>query len=355
MEVWAVVKDPGGLRAVMPVVNWLRKQGHSVLVITNGKAKEMLAQGNDCVAVDKVDEVENYPLPKVMLTSMCSAGGVGRDLVPLLRGKKIPTVAIQDYWGARLYTDWPNLEHRPDHICVNDELGTQMVLQAWPEFDSARIQELGFAAFDHYAEYDQPAARKRAAQKLCLERNTAPVILYGGQLEKTGQTLAELVYTLEVLGNEVVLIARPHPRMRENAPDEAVTWNNAISQLDCGRVITDSSSCDPDEVVSVSDLVVTMFSTMLVDAAYLRKPSIAMLYPESGQEAYRISSGGNLSEPPPVVLGCSKKATCRQELFELLGTFTSFGGLGIEHRQSEVFRSDGKSAERIGTFALSLI
>ncbi len=101
----AVCKDPGGTNGVLPVVKVLRKDfGLDVRLIANGKAAELLANTNeDYEVLRSAEEItRRYPKPKLMFTSVCSRGGVGRDLVPSLRDV-CPTVALHDFWGTRLF------------------------------------------------------------------------------------------------------------------------------------------------------------------------------------------------------------------------------------------------------------
>jgi hypothetical protein len=44
-DVWAVVQDPGETNGMLPVVDELRKGGHSVRLLASGKALEILKGG----------------------------------------------------------------------------------------------------------------------------------------------------------------------------------------------------------------------------------------------------------------------------------------------------------------------
>jgi hypothetical protein len=101
MLIMAVVKDPGGTNSVLRVVNELRQLGNTVEVIANGHALDRLP-GMNVPFRTLEGALEVMPLPDVYLTSMCSKGGVGRNLIPLMRSANVPIVAIQDLWGAQL-------------------------------------------------------------------------------------------------------------------------------------------------------------------------------------------------------------------------------------------------------------
>lgn len=360
---WAAVKDPGGWNAVVPIVLLLRKLGHKVLLITNGKANQLAqAAGLEHVPCESAKEIMGvYGLPDLFLTSMCSNGGIGRNLIYWLRQAGVPTVAIQDSWGARLYKpdEWGLLRDRPQYIVVNDEVGAQLVQQAWPEFNPKRIKQLGYAAHDKYADIDVKALTEAARQKLGLPSDNRPVILYGGQLDYTGRVLGELVDGLNTIGRSVTLIARPHPRMALDAPQEAEAWTTALEKFNCGRLITDSSSCTPQEIICLAGrsqgAVISIFSTMMVEAACLGIPAISLLFPETGRKAYKEASDGQIAEYPLVALGCCEAATNQVELQTLLEQLFIAGDLGLQIRQKTVFQPDGRNAERIGNFILSLV
>lgn len=347
MDVWAVCKDPGGMAGVLPVVKKLREMGQEVLFIANGKSAELLQGKAEFVVYDKIESLlaENPP-PKVLITSMCSGGGVGRDLVPLLRGKT-KVIALQDFWGARLWTDWADPKFRPDYICVNDVVGKRIVPDAWPDFGDDQIIITGYPAQDVYAGFDLKAASAKARSLLDLPDK--PIILFGGQLKKSGEALAELVTVLNEIGKDVCLIPRGHPRMKDNAPEEMPKWEQALLSFRSGTLIADSSACDPQSLIAASDIVVSMYSTMLVEAAVLRKQNISLLYPEVGMQDFLKETGGGMKEFPLIELGCSAKATNRQKLLQYVKQALD-SDLGLKPAQEQSFKVDGRNAERVVQF-----
>ncbi len=98
--IWNVCRDLGGTNGVLPVAKKLGEMGHQSLIIPNGKALEILPNlGIEFFTLDRALEVA--PLPNVVVTSMCSDGGIGRNFVPIMNMAGIPVVAFQDYWGTR--------------------------------------------------------------------------------------------------------------------------------------------------------------------------------------------------------------------------------------------------------------
>jgi CDP-glycerol glycerophosphotransferase (TagB/SpsB family) len=285
---------------------------------------------------------------------MCSAGGVGRDLVPLLRGKAT-IIALQDFWGARLWTDWADQKFRPDFICVNDLVGKSIILDAWPGFGGEQVVITGYPALDVYAGFDQEVAVAKVRSILSLPDNK-PIILFGGQLQQSGEALSELVAALNEIGRNVCLIPRVHPRMKDNAPEEVPKWKEALLSFRKGHVIEDSSACDPQLLIAASDIVVSMFSSMLVEAAVLRKPNISLLYPEVGMAQWLKETGGGMKEFPLTELGCSVKAANRRKLkLALQFMLDSHFDPGLKAAQERSFKVDGQNAERVAAFIRNLL
>ncbi len=194
-DVWAVVKDTGGTMGVLPVVEDLRGMGYTALLIATGVSVDHLTKAGreDFLAYDSADlAVAENPLPRLLISSMCSKGGVGMELVRMLRGT-IPTVYGQDFWGSRLWSDLADPRTHSDYLWVNDGVGAAIVQDAWPDFNSFDIWVTGYPALDRFAGYDVEAAAAKARSILGLEEK--PVVLYGGQTKRTGEVLMELVGT----------------------------------------------------------------------------------------------------------------------------------------------------------------
>ena len=354
MAIWAVVKDPGGTAGVLPVVRVLRARGEEPLLFANGKAIEILKKSDErYIACElRAEEVlERFGTPEVLLTSMCSQGGIGRDLVELLAGK-VPTVALQDSWGSRLWTAWAEPDYRPDFICVNDEVGQNIVMHAWPEFPRDCVKVTGYPALDRYFDYDSAKSKQEVREKLGL-KDPLSVVFFGGQIKRTGEVLSELVSALNDLDERVYFIPRQHPRMMDDAPEQTALWLEALGRFRNGVLISDTAAFDAQSLIAASGVTVSMFSTVLVEAAVMRKQNISMLYPDSGWAEFVAETGGGMSESPIVDLGCSAKATNREELTDCL-IRGLWHRLCLEDSQKRTFSADGKSAQRVANFICSL-
>ncbi|MDP3997515.1 MAG: CDP-glycerol glycerophosphotransferase family protein [bacterium] len=356
--VWFVCKDPGGTNGVLPVHDHLMGEKWATLLIPNGKAVELLqSRGLKTYASAEAALADNPP-PAALVTSMCSEGGVGRELVPLLRGR-CPTVALQDFWGSTLWKEWSDPKYRPDYIVVNDRVGAEIVQDAWPEFPTDHIKVLGYPASDKYAGVDTVTTRQSVKERLGIT-DDLPLVLYASQLAGSATTLRELCEALnhlKVMGkSKVHLIPRLHPRMRNNAPQEFKALNQALQPFAHGYVWPFTEICETAELISAADVVVGEWTTALVDAAAVRCNAIAVLYSGEGMARYLNSTGGNINEFPLVRLGCAAKAENRSELEEMLSDAVS-GQLAerLRRNQEKNFKLDGQNTARVAEFVKSLL
>ena len=357
MDILAVVKDPGGMNTVLPVVDELKRSGAFVRLVANGKAVELLSAMNigHVVAFSAEAIIRQFGLPKLFITSMCSGGGVGRDLVPLLRGKAI-TIAVQDFWGIRLWTDWVDRKFRPDYLLVPDAKAKDIARIAWPDFDPERIHVSGWIAFDKYVDlYPKRAEIADGTRKVLGLLPTKPVILFCGSGNTTGMLLNSVVDALNHFRFDFYFVPRPHPRTKNNYPNEMIPWQEALAKFKKGTLVVDFfDQTDGVSMLAASDVVVSDFSTMLIEAAMLRVPAISLWYPES-ENLWNFEMKGRVPVFPLISMGCAFKATSPKELASFLRSALS----GCEkddllRAQAFHFPNTEKSAVRAARFISSL-
>lgn len=356
MDVLAVVKDPGGINAVLPVGAELRKSSASVQVVANGKAVELLPAMNvEHVAESSAEAViQKFGEPKILLTSMCSDGGVGRDLVPLLHGKSV-TVAVQDFWGARLWTEWADPKFRPDHLIVPDSGAKDIVHTAWPDFDPEHIHALGWVAFDKYVDmYPKRAQIAADTRRVLGIADSKPILLFCGGGDETGMLLDSLVSALNDVPTDFYVMARPHPRTKNNYPNEMIPWQEALANLKRGTLVVDFfGQTDGPSLIAAADVVVADFSTMLIEAAMLRKPAISLWYPEV-QRFWNREIGGRAPMFPLISMGCALCVQSPQYLADVIANALN-GHVTIKENQESMFPNTEKSASRAAEFIRSLL
>lgn len=354
-QICCCTKDPGGTRGAWPVVKELRRRGHEVRFIAHAGsvAVGMLKEaGEDLEELDDPEVALKDGAPKILITTMCSDGGIGRDLARELACRPGTTVvALQDYWGGALTDEWADV--RPDYICVNDEFGKKITLESWSGFSPKQVVITGYPALDRFAGLDIAKLAEEAQKKLNLAETNMPTVLFGGCLESTGHAMGELVEVLNGLDQPVCFIPRLHPRMKTQAVEDKTSCDTAIGLFHNGRIIADSSVCGIEPLIAASTITITPFSTMLLEASVMRKQNISLFY-EPQVDFYINSTGGMIQEFPTVTLGCSAKATNREELEELVRKALG-DGLGLEEAQKTNFKIDGGNAGRVADFVASLL
>jgi hypothetical protein len=353
-DVWAVVKNDGGTNAVLPIIDQLRAAGLKVLLLAAGRGVTLIQKQNrefTPVLSAEAFLAEQQSTPKMLLTSMCDDGGVGRDLALLLRGN-VKIVAVQDFWGAQMRSSWSDPACRPDYLLVNDVAGKCLTKELWPEFNQDRVLITGYASLDKYALVDVNAENKKVRSKLGL--TDLPIVLFAGQLEDTGATLSAVVDVLNELAVDCYLLPRLHPGLRAVKKEQSL-WQQALASYK-GRTIVDwFMQCETHELITVCagrrGVVVSMYSTMLLEAAALRAPALSVLYPDIG--------GRNLaqhfaSEFPLTKLGCAAKAVNRQQLRTQLSLALD-KKLGQEEAQEKHFKVEGNNGRRAADYLRSII
>lgn len=238
---------------------------------------------------------------------------------------------------------------------MNDEVGADIVCDAWSGFPAGNIRVTGYPALDRFADYDITQSAAKTREKLGLGE-AKPVVLFGGQVSRGGEMLSEVLATLNDIGKSVYLLPYRHPRMADDAPEQVKVWESALSGFKSGVVIAGLSVCEKDSFIAAADVVVSAFSTILVEASVLRKQNISVLYPDIGMAEFIRETGGGMTESPIVSLGCSSKAEDRNGLRGLLEASLA-GDLRKAQTilQERFFLLDGKNAERVAKLACSFI
>lgn len=324
-KILIVCKCIGGTNSIKPVVELLEKMG---------------LYDFEWIKHDRPDEIKY--IPDAIITSVCSR--IGRDVARNFVGK-CPIIAIQNQWTAGLYDIWANADFKPDFVLVNDKIDRRQTVEAWPGFNEERAIITGYPAMDKYANFDIDAARARVTQSLGIDvSGRIPVILFAGQWWQTGHAILETVFVLNQIGRFVHFIPRPHPGMKEHSYEELPAWERALSSYDSGNLVVNSSSCAISDLVGASTLVVSLYSTVLQEAAILRKQNIAILYPDTGQRLYEAVSG--VSDYPMVSLGCTALAKNREDLSRYLRKALD-NSLDLENNQKKYFKIDGQNTARV--------
>jgi hypothetical protein len=344
VRIWAVCKDPGGTAGILPVVAELRSRGHEVQLIVNGWAAENVEEGSWKIESDAVATLVTgkEPMPDLLLTSTCSNGGTGMWLINWLKGA-CPTVALQDIWGGNLVKEyWRNPRVHPDHVLVNDSVGEDILLRAWPEIEYDQIHVVGWPALDRYQGFDVSSERARVRAEHGLD-DGSPVVLFLGSGTNTSETFRCVVRALNRVRGHFQLIARPHPRMRTDFRSEVTDWDAVCSGYD-SELLLHTSPESIDDAIVASDLVIGSASTALIQASVMRIPGISVMHPGFELKAYREACRGLVRRFPLVDLACVHEARDFPRLCGLLEEFQEGADLGLKGAQDAAWSGVGGAA-----------
>jgi len=338
-------RDVGGTRGLIPVVKILQERKFEIKWVAqeDGGGKDILsAQGIKHCYIKSPQDIK---CPDLIVSSACSGQGV--EAVRFFNSAK--SVVVQDQRGAGL-KNWSE-GSRPSFIFVNDNIDVEITFNAWRGYKSSQIIISGYPALDSYADFNTARSRNKIYDLFKID-DGKPAVLFAGVWWETGHAISELVESLNALSEDVYLIPRLHPGMKDETPEELPLWEESLAKFRGVLIDTHAPGVDIRDLISVSNLVVSIFSTVLTEAAILRKPNIAILYPDRGMKIYRRLTG--LNYYPMVSLGCTDIACNRIELMEKLQKGIS-GSLDLSESQGKVFKCDGKNSERIADFIEDII
>jgi hypothetical protein len=220
--------------------------------------------------------------------------------------------------------------------------------------DETKVHMTGFPRLDAYASLDIRKESMEVRQLLGLDDR--PIVLFAGQATPTGAMLDELVEVLNNIGGEdLYLFPRPHPRTRANYPSEMRPWQRALARFRGLLIVDWFRVCTLPQLVAAAahcGAVVSMYSTVLLEAAAARGSAIAMLYPEALQ-AFRTENPG-LEQFPLVELGCVAHAYDRSSLEDRLRA-ELWGQNSCRQRQELHICVDGQNACRAAEVIRTLI
>ncbi len=207
-----------------------------------------------------------------------------------------------------------------------------------------KIKALGLPRMDYYFEnHDLNSLKSEFCQKYGISQDKK-IILYAPTFrdeEKYNNVFdfLDLEKFNEVLGNEYVLALRLHPKIKD-------FYKNDISSK--GRYVDVSDWESEQELMLISDMLITDYSSIMIEYCILNRPIIFFTY---DLDSYLANERGfyydfRKTVPGPIVYGCD-------ELIDAIDNndFDKSKISGFVKKQFDVI--DGKSSERIVDFLLN--
>lgn len=287
-SILAVCGDPGGARALLPVLQQLKHDDRIVLTCAAYRQgwSILAAAGFEVVALNE-DRSDAQAAMQLLVTTKASlllaATSVnGADwekvFIASARAQGIASVGVLDFWSnylPRFSSTGGQLDCLPDRLAVMDARAVteltaigvptaSLVVTGQPAFDALETERSAFT----------PAVRARTRAHLGLQAGEKLVLFVSQPFRQlTGTGLASLgfdeqsVWTavLQCLPNlgrtaRVTLAIRPHPR-------ESLEWFQPASGPGWRTVLARES--EAHELVLSADLVVGMNSVLLLEASGL--------------------------------------------------------------------------------------
>lgn len=351
----AGVKDIGSANAVFPILRELQKNSHNILVYADGVSAEKFKDEYPIISalcpLEKVLDWFSYEYDiRAAILGISSAGGV----VPVAftntcKKRRIPVIAVEDYWASHCMVDFEEL---PDIVCVQDELAKSLLLESWGSrgYYSNQVIVTGQPAFDHFKDTNCRSANKQLRESLKLDKSW-PIIFFPGQIYGMAEALMIVIEALNSIGRPVYFIIRDHPRVSSlNAAEELrqiyKAYKDVPSKLNIGQLIDSSGLKSSDLCTAGADIVVGIYSTILVEACYMRKPTIVIWTPD-GQAGLEMESGNNLHRNPVAVSGAALEVSSSFDLIKAINLVYSGDISDMCNAQALHCKADGQSAIRV--------
>ena len=261
--------------------------------------------------------------------SPASETGIDEIVIAGARIHGIPSVAVQDFWGDVR----PDKALQPDHYLVLDEQAARLTR---PRTD-AKVHVTGSLKHTRFTGIDFLRLRRegRAALGVGL---TAPLIGFFGQnllaVEGYLEVLSDIGRASASIGGGTKLFYKPHPRESDACLASTLRHLKAA-----GAVPLLMESTMIESAIAAADVVLSCFSTVGLDAAYMMcaedAPAVSIIcadYPADVRDFWRPSTG--LGAFPLVTAGLALAAHDGRSLREAMRL-----GLDIQERRRQALAS----------------
>ncbi len=354
-QVFVTASTRGSVNALLPVIKKLDVEYAVKTVGDRGMAKHFLKEGVKAeeLSVEPDCETANYLLKKykpslILCGQSCPDDNhlysLDQSIVTSAKEKGIKTISVSDFWTNRdLYFKNSTL---PDILTVIDKYQQEIMLKQG--FPGELLSVTGNPSFDNLADLrDRFTEQDREQVRTDLELNSENLILmyvsqnlafyygesqenpnYLGYTERTA--LADLVDSLNSINDDNISLL---VKARETE-DKGKLMEIATKYK--GEIVY-NVEYDTKRAVLATDIILSPFSTVLVEASYMDKLGIS-LQPGLQKEDFLVTN--ELRVTCPVYERSDVLPTIEKALFD-----KNFKG---EYQKArEGFSTDGKATSRI--------
>lgn len=268
------VKDEGGARAILPIVERLEEEMKTVSVIWLvqrgfAAANFLLGQGIKFleVSIDEVDLAKDL-VKKVGEVGLILMTGSGQQ--PTIEEKvcgayKVPIVCYTDTWlGAYCQ---PFNRTLPSVYLVLDKFTANHILSLRPDLGHLNIFQVGATRFEEYPQERVKWLRQEIRAKLGLSPEKKLIVYFQPSYELSVETAPIVVAALNLLQKEEIYLAHLiHPKEHKfNDSRDRISYYNLLSSIAGPNWISDERvraiKFDPTEIAVASDVLITALST----------------------------------------------------------------------------------------------
>jgi hypothetical protein len=296
-------------------------------------------------AMDEAAAAMDELQPRLVVT-YAEAGGWGRALMLEARRRGIPSAGLQHGF---IYRHWLNYRHEPDEMApspnnaadrgfprpdltlVYDGYAARHLTQAG-HFPKNALRVTGSPALDalaaSVARIDEPQ-RARIREQLAVTPGDHVIVLVT-KFTQIGDALTPLIEAVSSLSG-VRLVIKPHPAETADPYREAAA--------DAPRVTVAPVSLDLAKLLAVARLVITVNSTVAIDAITLGIPSLIVRLPNNLSPfvaAGVMADGSDPTQLRTTLHDVMCNETCRAEILTRARAFAA------EH----AIQADGHAAAR---------
>jgi len=270
--------DPGGANAINPLINVFKSKGYETLVCAKGPALNKLS---GAIYLEECN-LETFLQEKnldFIITGTSANDFTEKHLWKAARGLNISTMAILDHWfnyGIRFskyglkdiekYNLDKSFDFLPSYICVMDDFAkSEMQNEGVP---SDIIYAFGNPHFIEIKRRSEGVDIEKIRSKFLNNNNELLIIFasepyeedYGVSTERTA--LSEIYNCLKNINVKAKFVVKLHPKEHI---DKYRSYNGCYFDKEI----------DPIELISASDIVISMTSMFLIESAIIGKKCIS--------------------------------------------------------------------------------
>jgi len=350
LKILAGAEHPGSANTIIPTIKTLQANGEEVYILKPTEAVQALYDKNNLKVTH--DSFEDLSADLILTGTAFERDKVNLEqkLLKLGKERNIPTLAVLDFWNnykERFTVDGEILS--PTKIAIMDEYAKKGMLDAG--FSEEILEVTGQPAFDHlknlaanFTETDKENVKRKLASKRVLVTHCLHTDAGLSRYEYGFNDDMVVASVLDAMQkwNDVTYVLRAHPRELDKQRD---TYNPG--KFEYYRYLASKAGVDvvvqgdvtTDEACLASDLVVGVFSTMLVNCAYMDLNHVS-LSPYSKKDLNELLITRKLGVTPYADTFAESVELVKKALFD------------EQYKEEQAvkrstFKTDGKAGERV--------